>query len=435
MNPLGAIVTTVLGVLIFGASRPLAAAAIILGTCSVTQGQEIDIGFHFTAMRILLAVATLRVVLRGEFKAFSFNPVDKALSLYALAVAVISTLRLGTIEQFVYEAGATYNVLLSYFAFRALIRTSNDVYDILKHLSYLLVPFSMLMMLESRTGRNLFSFMGGVPEYSMIRDGNVRSSGAFRSPITAGAFGATFSLLYISMLLSGKEKMKGALGLVLSLSIVYCAHSSGPVLGLMFGALGLVCWRFRDHTRKIRWAIVIALVVLNFTMKAPIWYLIARVSDIVGGGGYHRALLIDKFFQHWDRWWLAGTANTGDWMPYQLEIGGADLTNQFVSDGVNAGLLGLILSIAVFVRCFQSIGLSLRHSPPTRLPPLTWNLGAILVGSIAILFSVTYFDQMHVAYYFLVAAVSSVDESKTPTRALPFRADLLENVGSHPLQS
>lgn len=416
MNPLGLILTLMFSAVVFAGSRKAAAVAIILGTCYITQAQELNIGFHFTAIRLVLLAGFVRAISRGELKQITFNRIDRALICYAICIAVVSTLRVGSVEQLVYQVGVMYNVFLSYFTFRALFRDEADINDSLCLLAYALVPLAMLMILEAYSGRNLFAIFGGVGEVSMVREGHVRCAAAFRSPITAGAFGATFALLYAGMLFARTpHRNKVLVGLAASLVIVTCARSSGPLLGVVFGVISLVCWRVRSHTSFIRRGIVATLVILHFfIMKAPVWFLIARVSDIVGGGGYHRSLLIDQFLNHFGSWWLAGTDDTSGWMPYELESGGTDLTNQFVSDGVNAGVIGMVFSILLVVRCFQGVGLAMRSRSILGVDAqkMTWAIGSTLVASVAILFSVTYFDQMQVIWYFLVAGIASLASEK-----------------------
>ncbi len=105
------------------------------------------------------------------------------------------------------------------------------------------------------------------------------------------------------------------------------------------GMVGLSFWAFRSNMRAVRWGIVFLLVALHAYMKAPVWFLIARLGDAVGGGGWHRAALIDAAIRHFNEWWLIGTTYTAHWMPTTLAISpnSADLTNQFISEGVNGG--------------------------------------------------------------------------------------------------
>ena len=42
--------------------------------------------------------------------------------------------------------------------------------------------------------------------------------------------------------------------------------------------------------------------------KVAPWYLIAKISDVMGGTGWHRSYLIDQFLGHFTQWCLIGTS-------------------------------------------------------------------------------------------------------------------------------
>ena len=98
-----------------------------------------------------------------------------------------------------------------------------------------------------------------------------------------------------------------------------------------------VClWPFRKQMRLIRWAIVIALAMLAITMKARLWYVLARIDFAGGSTGWDRAFLIDTFTRHFADWWLIGSHPNVNW--------GWDMwdqCNQFVSEGETGGLVAL----------------------------------------------------------------------------------------------
>jgi hypothetical protein len=267
------------------------------------------------------------------------------------------------------------------------------------------------MLVESSTGISAFTQFGGIGTL-IIRDGSVRCQGPFRQAITAGAFGATMALYFAAHIFASPKRIKTYwLGFLASVAILATAHSSGPILGFLIGLLCLALWRTRTRLRKIRWGISITLIALHLTMKAPVWFLVARLGDLIGGGGYHRAYLIDRFLNSFEAWALLGTADTSSWFPYQLATGTADITNQFVSDGLNGGLLGLFFAVFFAVNCFRNIGASLRTARDEgdfERERNVWGIGSVYTGSIGILFSVTYFDQMHVVWYFLLACIAAV---------------------------
>jgi hypothetical protein len=408
MTPLGVFITVSLALLVLSQSRQMAAVGIIAAVCSITQAQCLNVGFHFTAIRLVLLAGLIRIVARGEARHFRMNGVDRALITSASALMIIPTLRVGTEGEMVYRLGVLYDVFFSYFVFRCLVRDERDVRLILQKVPFVIVPYSLLMVFEFFTDKNLFAVFGGVTDISWIRAEHVRSQGPFRNPIISGGFGATFAMLFASVLFSGTRSRSALVGLGASMLIVICARSSGPFLGLMLGAIAFGFWSLRRHTREILWGIVALLVGLQIVMKAPVWFLMGRVSDLIGGGGYHRAYLIDQAVRYFHTWWLAGTSDTAYWFPYQLPDGNADITNLFVASGVDAGLLGVILSIVVVVSCFRRLGAAMNANREhgRRTQRMLWGIGSTLVGNIGILFSTTYMDQMQVIWYFLLACVA-----------------------------
>jgi hypothetical protein len=150
-------------------------------------------------------------------------------------------------------------------------------------------------------------------------------------------------------------------------------------------------------------------------MKAPVWFLIAKISNFTGGDGWYRSQLIHQFIMHFSDWWLLGTSETGDWMPTGIlnpitGVVSADMTNQYVAVGVNGGLLSLFVFVLILVRCFRNLGdaaSALRlHSRNDQM--LLWGVGATLFAHAFALISVTYWDQMYVPWWGLLGIISSV---------------------------
>ena len=147
-------------------------------------------------------------------------------------------------------------------------------------------------------------------------------------------------------------------------------------------------------------------------MKAPVWFLISHLGDLIGGGGWYRSALIDAAIRHFDEWWLIGTGYTAHWMPTGLYLDpkSADITNYFIAQGVNGGLLSLILFIWLIVKCFKTVGVAVRNkaifSIPERL--MIWSLGCTVLGHVASFFSVSYFDQITIFWFLIIAMISAL---------------------------
>jgi hypothetical protein len=148
-------------------------------------------------------------------------------------------------------------------------------------------------------------------------------------------------------------------------------------------------------------------------MKVHVWFLIDRLSDLMGssGHGFYRAKVIDEAFKHIGEWWLIGAKYTAHWDLTVLPAypNHVDITNQFIRYGVDGGLLTMILFIAVIVICFRSLGRTLRITAerPFAINILLWSIGVALLTHVASFISVSYFDQMVVFWYLLLALVST----------------------------
>ncbi len=404
-------------VFIFSLGKRYFLVPLLISALFMTYGQIIMFGpFHFTILRVLILAAWLRMWIRGEIHVPDLNRIDKAILWWVLVTALLNTVQSGSFAGLKGNLGLLYNVLGLYGLFRISISDYDDINYIFKVMAISVLPVALLMLYESRTGNNLYSFLGGVPLNSMIRDGWVRSQGPFRHSILAGTFGATSIPFFIALYTSRQSGVFiPIIGIISSLIIVVTSHSSGPLLALISVFVGIYFWRFRDKMKLVRWGIVISLLLLNLIMKAPVWYIFARMSDYIGGGGWHRSYLIDQAVRHFDDWWLIGTNNTSEWFPYTLGLypGSADITNAFVSSAVGGGLLTLILFIAIFFRCYQGLGntkeIIIDHPLGNRF--CTWLIGVSLFAHIISFISVTYFDQIIVFWYMLLAIIATITNS------------------------
>jgi hypothetical protein len=311
--------------------------------------------------------------------------------------------------------GTAYNILGIYFIFRALIRNIGDIVRAIKYLSIIILPLAILFAVEYVTGRNPFSVFGGVPDFTTIRDGKLRCQGPFRHPILAGTFGSTAMPLFVWLwCFNARYRWLATGAIVAATFIVIASSSSGPLIAYFVGVVGLLFWPFRSDMRIVRWGILLSMLILHMIMKAPVWFLIARIGNLIGGGGWHRAALIDAAINHFSEWWLFGTAYTAHWMPTGIAIdpNNTDITNQFVAECVNGGIVRLLLFVCLIVGCFKTIGVAVKNTAKKSFPErfIIWSVGCVLVGHLASFFSVTYFDQIIIFFYFIVAIIASFNE-------------------------
>jgi len=209
----------------------------------------------------------------------------------------------------------------------------------------------------------------------------------------------------------------------------------------MFGLVALLMWPLRDRMRHVRRLSLLGLLALSLVMKAPPYYLIARI-DIAGGStGWYRARLIESSLQHIDEWWLAGTDRTGHWMATGLDAEHADIINHFIFMGVTGGIVLLVLFVFTLAAAFRYVGAAATMAPSPGEPDrrfFVWSLGAALFAHAATFISVSYFDQSFVSLYLTLAAIAAVGIRETATKpntawpARPVRPWLVDSIHSAP---
>jgi len=173
--------------------------------------------------------------------------------------------------------------------------------------------------------------------------------------------------------------------------------------------MALALWPWRQQMRLLRWGMLLGLTALHLGMKAPVWFLLARVDIVEGSTGYHRAYLIDRAIANFSDWWLIGTKSTWNWADKDAHL--FDVTNAYIANGATGGILALILFVAIIALCFKAVGRTVRLGENTASKAdriMVWSLGASLFAHAATFLSVTYFDQNFVNWYLLLAMISSV---------------------------
>ena len=410
---IGLILTLFMGGLIFFLPRRFAVLPVFIITCWMTLGQRIEIEtLNFHMLRIILLFGWARTIFRGELFSIKLNIIDKIMILYVIWAVLAYTLLRGTGAAFINRLGFAYNTVGAYFFFRAVIRDFDDIVRAIKILSIVIIPLALGMLLEQATRVNIFSAFGGVPLFSEVREGRFRAQGPFEHAILAGTFGATLIPLFVSLWFSKENRKYAVIGVLTATLITIAAASSGPIVTLIVIAGALCMWPFRKHIRTIEWGILFGVIGLYLYMKAPVWYVVSRISELTGGGGWHRSYLIDQAIKYFSEWWLLGTTYTAHWMPTALAIDPdkADITNQFIGEGVQGGLLQMILFIIIIVLCFRGIGkvIKLSEDQPLSTKIVPWSMGVALFGHVSAFFSVSYFDQIFVSFYLLLAMISTI---------------------------
>jgi hypothetical protein len=401
--------------LIWSLPRRFAVCPILAMVCLMPLGQDLLVfGLNFYLFRIVLLVGILRVLFKREARELVMTRTDKIFVWWVIVSIMFGTLAKPSVGLLVNRLGDAYNAFTCYFLMRCLLVDSEDLVTSVRAMACLCVPVAALMLVEKLTGHNWCSIFGGVPEVTVIRGDHLRCQGAFRHPILAGAFGATQFPLFVGLWLYRPQYRRLALiATVCSMIIVVAASSSGALMALVAGIGGMALWKWRAYMRSVRWAAVILILILAMVMKAPVWYLFDRLSSVIGGTGWFRSFLIDQTIAHFNEWWLFGTTYTAHWAPggevTLADPNMMDITNHYVIQGVSGGLLKLVLFIAIIVMSFKTVGRWFKNEEAdSSVGILVWAAGVSLFSHSLSFVSTTYFDQIVVIWYWLLAVIASI---------------------------
>jgi hypothetical protein len=408
MNGLGILFALITATLMFVLPRRWALVPLFMGAAYVTVGQVIEAGpFHFTIMRLLLAVGFLRVIVKRERIEGGLTGLDKIVILWAVWAVVSSAFHNNLL---VTMLGTAYSALGSYFLLRVFIQTPEDFIRCAKILIVLLVPVAGEMVLEKWTGKNAFAVFGYVTETVHVRNGKIRAQGAFSHSILAGTVGAM--VFPLAVLVWRNQRKLAWLGFGVAGVMVLASASSGPVMTLMTIGAALACWRARNMLRWICWSVVVALIALNFIMNDPVYFLLARIDLAGGSTGWYRAALIQSALKHLGEWWMVGTDYTRHWMPSGVgwSPNHTDITNHYLQMGVWGGLPLMVLFIGIMYAGFSRLTKAWRmeHNASFEQQFFIWTLGAILFGHATTLISICYFDQSELFLYLTFAGIAAL---------------------------
>ena len=396
MTPLALLFLLIAVVAIWTLPRQWAPVPLLATACYMTLGQGTELaGLNLHAMRLVLLAGLVRVLVRRERIAGGWSGMDHLFAAWGGWALAASVFHESPSDTFINHAGMVFNIAGTYILLRVFVHGREDVVRLTQVLAVVLVPVALEMMLEQFTHRNWFSLFGGVPDEPAIRNGRLRSQGPFAHAILAGTVGAVSAPLMVA--LWRERPWLARAGMCACGIMVLTSASSGPLGSLLVAMFALLLWRWRHLTRQMRVAAVVGYILLDLVMKAPAYYIIARIDLAGGSTGWHRAELIRTALEHLPEWWLGGTDYTRHWMPYGVpwSENHVDITNHYLAQGVRGGVLLMLLFISILWAGFRYVGrlVKLEESLPSGKPFFWWCAGCSLLAHAATCISVAYFDQ------------------------------------------
>lgn len=437
LNPAVALALVLTGVLMCCLPQKKAIIPFLLTSFLIPSDQVLVVaGLHFPLVRILILFGIIRIFIikglgKGNVFSGGLNRVDKSLILLSVTSAAAGVLLFQNTPIVIFQLGELYSAFGTYFLLRCFIRDHEDVFRTIRVLAFIAAVLSVVMIFEQLKGWSPYTLLGGArAQYfasDLARDGRVRATASFGTPILAGTFGAISLPLFIGLWLSDrKHRAVAVLGVLGATVMTIASNSSTPALGYLAGLVGLCAWPIRGMMRIIRWGIVLVLVSLQMIMKAPVYHLITRID--ISGSSYHRYALIDSCVRHFSDWWLIGTKSNVDW-GWDMW----DTANQYVATAVSGGLLSLILFIAIIAYGFKYLGRARAAAVDKKQALFFWALGVALFAQALSFFGISLWDQSIVAWYTLLAFIGAVAVPQKAQAAAPQLGTALDRQVATPL--
>jgi len=373
----------------------------VIGACFAPADQTLMVGeLNFQVLRILVVVGMLRLALRGEIIAISWNRFDKLVLAWFVIGSMIYVAQWMSLAALINRCGRFVEWLCLYWVFRQAVRSWKDLRFACVALAFCALVMLPFVVLEYVRGANPFAVLGRV--VTDIREENYRCQATFPHAIMMGLFWATLVPLFVGFArqqVQYRWVLWGAVGA--SVLMILMTASSTPILTVAAVAVLLLAFPLRRSAGAAAWGVLGLLVALQCVMKAPVWHLVSRVGVVSGSTGWHRFYLIDQSIGHFSEWMFLGTRNTGAW-----GLGLEDVTNQYILEGVRGGFLTLVLfCVILFVGARAALRLSVR-SREARQSYLAWAVFVTMIAHVVSFIGVSYFGQIAMIWYLLLASVA-----------------------------
>jgi hypothetical protein len=194
--------------------------------------------------------------------------------------------------------------------------------------------------------------------------------------------------------------------------IIVNTGSSTPVMAVFLMIFGVALFPFRGFLPALRWLVLILLVIAQLVMDTGAAHILARLNIFSGSTGWHRFHLIDQAINHLGEWFWIGTLSTEHW-----GWGLVDVTNQYILEAVQGGLLGMVLFVLFLVALFKVVGKAIRACDSDKERWIYWCAGIVLFVHCFSFLSVSYFGQMVASFFLFSGAIVGMSSTRANSQA------------------
>ena len=295
------------------------------------------------------------------------------------------------------RSGAAFDMLLPYFAARAIITDKQRYLSFLKASMYIVAPMAVFGLYESVTGHNPVGFLqkymvwGSVADFP-TRHGLYRAWFIFSHPIMLGLFFAILGPLWAGLLYQARtNRLMCYAGIALAGIGVFSSMSSGPLTAVLVATAFIALYRYRRYWKMAVAAIVLMCATIEIVSNRHFYYYPARFTFDLATADYRGKLIDVALFEGgMSGHWLAGygidteAANEAS-ATWAAKIGPRptlDMVNHYLLILFEYGLIGLVPFLAVIAAAARKLVEAFRSSLLDSDKWLIWCLSASLAGQL-----------------------------------------------------
>lgn len=378
----------------------------------------------FSAARIVILAIYLGLLVRSQsIKRFRFNYLDAlAITYFAgqlLAGAITSDL--GTLLE--NRSGAAFDMLLPYFAVRAIITDKQRCLSFLKASVYIVAPMAIFGLYESVTGHNPVGFLQKYMVWGKVADFPTRH-GFYRAwfttshPIMFGLFFAILGPIWAGLLYQAKtNRLLCYAGIALAAIGVFSSMSSGPAAAASVAIAFIAFYRYRKYWKLLVAAIILICATLEVISNRHFYYYPTRFMLSKSSAWYRGRLMDVALFEGgMSGHWLTGYGLTTDESLKASAEWGAkidrrkrvDMVNEYLLIVFRYGLMALIPFLAMLYAAIKKLKEAWKISLSDADKWLIWCLSASIVGLLLAFFTTSLHAGQSTILFFILIGLCGV---------------------------
>jgi hypothetical protein len=370
---------------------------------------------HLPASRIVVLVLLLRCLYDNQIRSkFIWSRLDTWVTLSVVVYVGAFLITRPFSESIINRGGFLFDTWFAYIVARLIITDRPTLTIVIKCISVVLAPLAILGAIEAITSWKPFFSLCQNSEWFYhwesyeARWGLTRAIGPFSHSILFGCCFAMFlPLIYY---LRHQKRPWNVLAYVFSgTALVGCMSSMSSGSWMMIIVV-ILCLVMEKHAAWIKPAFIgfgLLCILIAVVSNRPFYHVIVSYANPIGGEGWHRAKLIDLAISHFGEWWLLGYGGRDPGWGSDLGMEKTDVTNQFILNGVEYGVLGIIALCGVLATAFGGVIRMYKRTGNPELKSLYWSLGSVQFSVIVTWMSVSFFGQMISLFYIILGMIGS----------------------------